>query len=39
VPDSTKGGKDGDRLHPNRLGYNAMGNAVDLKLLLPELAK
>ncbi|MEQ1884711.1 MAG: GDSL-type esterase/lipase family protein [Bryobacteraceae bacterium] len=31
VPDSTIGGP-GDKLHPNRLGYQAMGNAVDLEL-------
>jgi len=29
VPNSTVGGA-GDRLHPNRAGYQAMGNAVDL---------
>lgn len=34
VPESTTGGA-GDRLHPNRAGYAAMGNAVDLKSLLP----
>ena len=33
-PNSTTGGA-GDRLHPNRAGYQAMGNAVDLKLLTP----
>ena len=32
VPDSTAGGP-GDKLHPNRLGYLAMGMAVDLSLL------
>jgi lysophospholipase L1-like esterase len=31
VPDSTAGGP-GDKLHPNRLGYLAMGLAVDLAL-------
>ena len=31
VPDSTAGGS-GDKLHPNRLGYLAMGLAVDLNL-------
>ena len=31
VPDSTMGGL-GDRLHPNRIGYSAMGSAVDLGL-------
>ena len=34
VPNSTVGGA-GDRLHPNRAGYQAMGNAVDLKLFAP----
>ena len=34
VPPSTFGGV-GDKLHPNRAGYLAMGNAVDLKLLAP----
>ena len=33
-PNSTTGGP-GDRLHPNRAGYQAMGNAVDLGLLAP----
>jgi lysophospholipase L1-like esterase len=33
-PNSTLGGP-GDRLHPNRAGYQAMGNAVDLQLLAP----
>ncbi len=32
VPNSTIGGP-GDGLHPNRAGYSAMGNAVDLRLL------
>jgi lysophospholipase L1-like esterase len=32
VPDSTSGGP-GDRLHPNRAGYQAMGQAVDLSVL------
>ena len=31
-PNSTTGGP-GDRLHPNRAGYQAMGQAVDLDLL------
>lgn len=31
VPDSTVGGP-GDKLHPNRMGYQAMGMAIDLKL-------
>lgn len=34
VPDNTLGGK-GDKLHPNRLGYLAMGQAIDLKLIAP----
>lgn len=33
VPDSTTGGA-GDRLHPNRAGYAAMANAIDLASLL-----
>jgi lysophospholipase L1-like esterase len=33
-PNSTVGGA-GDRLHPNRAGYQAMGNAVDLKFFAP----
>jgi lysophospholipase L1-like esterase len=35
VPESTTGGP-GDRLHPNRAGYLAMGQAIDLDLLLPQ---
>lgn len=34
VPDNTAGGP-GDKLHPNRLGYQTMGAAIDLKLLAP----
>jgi lysophospholipase L1-like esterase len=34
VPNSTIGGP-GDRLHPNRAGYQAMGNAIDLKMFAP----
>lgn len=34
VPESTTGGP-GDKLHPNRLGYLAMGMAVNLRLLMP----
>lgn len=30
-PNSTTGGA-GDKLHPNRAGYQAMGNAIDLRL-------
>ena len=32
VPDSTAGGEKGDKLHPNRLGHLAMGQAIDLNL-------
>ena len=31
VPDNTVGGP-GDKLHPNRLGYQAMGMSIDLGL-------
>jgi len=34
VPDSTIGGA-GDGLHPNRAGYQAMADAIDLRSLLP----
>jgi lysophospholipase L1-like esterase len=34
VPESTTGGK-GDKLHPNRLGYQAMGMAIGLDTVLP----
>lgn len=34
VPDSTSGGV-GDKLHPNRTGYLAMGQAIDLDLFKP----
>jgi len=37
VPNSTVGGA-GDRLHPNRAGYQAMGSAVDLALFRPLVA-
>jgi lysophospholipase L1-like esterase len=33
-PNSTIGGA-GDRLHPNRAGYQAMGNAIDITKLAP----
>jgi lysophospholipase L1-like esterase len=33
VPNSTVGGA-GDHLHPNRAGYQAMGAAIDLELLM-----
>ena len=32
VPESTTGGP-GDKLHPNRAGYLAMGNAIDLDMI------
>lgn len=32
---NTTVGGDGDKLHPNRLGYIAMGMAIDLDLLRP----
>jgi lysophospholipase L1-like esterase len=35
VPESTTGGP-GDKLHPNRAGYLAMGTAIDLGLLAPK---
>jgi len=34
VHNTTTGG-DGDKLHPNRLGYIAMGMAIDLDLMRP----
>jgi lysophospholipase L1-like esterase len=34
VPESTTGGP-GDKLHPNRTGYHAMGMAIDLGLFAP----
>jgi lysophospholipase L1-like esterase len=34
VPDNTIGGP-GDKLHPNRAGYRAMANSIDLGLLAP----
>jgi len=34
VPDSTAGGP-GDKLHPNRFGYLAMGQSIDLNLFGP----
>jgi lysophospholipase L1-like esterase len=33
VPESTTGGP-GDKLHPNRAGYLAMGNAIDLDMVV-----
>ena len=38
VHNTTTGG-DGDKLHPNRLGYIAMGMAVDLNTMRPLAAK
>ncbi len=35
IPESTTGGA-GDKLHPNRLGYMAMGMAVDPESLKPK---
>lgn len=35
VPDTTTGAR-GDNLHPNRLGYLAMGMAVEINTLLPK---
>src|SRR6266700_211702 len=35
VPESTTGGP-GDKLHPNRAGYQAMGQAIDLNLFKPD---
>jgi lysophospholipase L1-like esterase len=35
VPESTTGGP-GDKLHPNRAGYLAMGQAIDLNLFKPK---
>jgi lysophospholipase L1-like esterase len=37
VPESTSGGP-GDKLHPNRTGYLAMGQAIDLNLFKPKRA-
>lgn len=37
-PNSTIGGA-GDKLHPNRAGYQAMGNAIDLSLFAPKAKK
>jgi hypothetical protein len=34
VPESTTGGP-GDKIHQNRVGYLAMGMAIDLNLLAP----
>jgi lysophospholipase L1-like esterase len=38
IPESTTGGP-GDKLHPNRTGYLAMGQAIDLDLFKPASAK
>ena len=37
-PDSALGGP-GDGLHPNRAGYRAMGNAIDVRWFAPDTAK
>jgi lysophospholipase L1-like esterase len=37
VPESTTGGA-GDKLHPNRAGYQAMGMSIDLRLFAPQAA-
>ena len=38
VPESTTGGP-GDKLHPNRAGYLAMGNSIDLDMLMANKAR
>jgi lysophospholipase L1-like esterase len=38
VPESTTGGP-GDKLHPNRAGYLAMGNAIDLDMVMGKTKK
>jgi lysophospholipase L1-like esterase len=38
VPDSATGGA-GDKVHPNRAGYQAMGAAVPLEMLVPDGAR
>jgi lysophospholipase L1-like esterase len=38
IPESTTGGP-GDKLHPNRAGYLAIGMAIDLNLLMPKPAR
>jgi lysophospholipase L1-like esterase len=38
VPESTTGGP-GDKLHPNRAGYLAMGNAIDLDMVMGKAKK
>src|SRR5262249_32085258 len=38
VPESTTGGA-GDKLHPNRAGYLAMGSSIDLDLFKPKPGK
>lgn len=38
VPESTAGGA-GDKLHPNRTGYQAMGLAIDPATILPGVAR
>ena len=38
IPDSTTGGP-GDKLHPNRTGYHAMGMSIDLSAVVPSLVR
>jgi lysophospholipase L1-like esterase len=38
VPESTTGGP-GDKLHPNRVGYHAMGMSIDLGVVAPSLTR
>jgi lysophospholipase L1-like esterase len=38
IPDSTTGGP-GDKLHPNRTGYHAMGTSIDLNVVAPSLVR
>jgi hypothetical protein len=38
VPESSTGHA-GDKLHPNRAGYLAMGMAINLDVLIPRTAK
>lgn len=38
VPDSSIGSP-GDKLHPDRAGYQAMANTVDIKVLAPRTTK
>ena len=38
IPDATTGGP-GDKLHPNRTGYHAMGMSIELGAVVPSLAR